>query len=138
MIHILMNLLDNLLSKKITCSIGDIMLKGKGLDEGQLTVITRYHDAEMYSVNGNKSFRLQNVLSKILWGEKHDEKTGNQTFTDLIESYKATGYNMNSYIQLDKHLSLMNGTHRVALNMYFGYWQVSAIIKGRSIFRKRI
>lgn len=136
MIQKLVKVIDSILSQEITCSIGDIMHKGKELDEGQLTVLTRYYDIIQYIEKDNHSFILQNTLSRIIWGNEHDESAGNKSFSEIIESYKFRGYN-GSRIVIDKAISLVNGSHRVALNLYFDYWQICAKRIWRSIYGKR-
>jgi len=132
----IIKILDNLLSKNITCSIGDIMLQGESLDEGQLTVLSRYYDLQQYQ-KGDESFLFQNVLSKILWNNNHNEQSGNFAFRNLIKSYEKYGYKHGSRIQLDSEASLMNGSHRVAMNLWFDFYEIEAKIVRRRIRFKR-
>lgn len=129
-------LIDRLLTKNIYCSVGDIMLSGDALDEGQLTVLSRYYDVSQYK-KGDISFPFQNALSRILWGESHDKDRGNKSFTNLIKSYDDAGYRKDSRIQLDKRASLMNGSHRVAMNIYYGYYEMAASVSWRAIHNHR-
>lgn len=128
--------IDRLLTKNINCSVGDIILSGDALDDGQLTVLSRYYDVSQYK-KGDVSFPFQNALSRILWGKAHDEDRGNKSFTNLIKSYDDNGYRMDSKIQLDKNASLMNGSHRVAMNIYYRYYEMAASISWRAIHNHR-
>jgi hypothetical protein len=78
-----------------------------------------------------------NEISFLLWGEQHDERLGRSSFSKLIQSYQENGYIMNSPITMDKNMSLVNGTHRVGLNLYFGYPEIKARILRREIRHKR-
>lgn len=134
---VLMSLIDNVFSKSVACSVGDIMLQGKELDEGQFTVVSRYYDILQYKEGKNLSFPFQNVIGYLLYGEKHREQDGNNGFMALIESYEKIGYKPDSPILLDRAASLMNGTHRVAINIWHGFWEMSAVVVWRTIRKKR-
>lgn len=133
----IISFVDNLFSRKVTCSVGDILLRGNTLDEGQLTILSRYYDLLEYYSGRNLHFPFQNAISYLLWGDSHDEQSGNTGFMKLIESYEKDGYREDSLITLDRDLSLMNGSHRVAMNLYHGYWNMRAKVLYRRIKKCR-
>lgn len=122
----LVRVFDNLFSWNIYCSIGDIMLSGNDLDFGQLTVLSRYYDVCCYKDGSDKSFPFQNATSLCMWGDEHDEESGNNGFEAIIKSYELNGYNKDSRIILWRDATLANGSHRLALNIYSGFWDISA------------
>lgn len=122
----LVRVFDSLFSWNIYCSVGDIMLSGNDLDFGQLTVLSRYYDVCCYKDGSDKSFPFQNATSRCMWGDEHDEESGNNSFEAIIKSYELNGYNKESRIILWRDASLANGSHRLALNIYSGFWDISA------------
>lgn len=45
-----------------------------------------------------------------------------------MESYENDGYDRNSYILVDRNFQLIDGSHRVAMALYYGYSNISAIV----------
>ena len=127
---------DRIFSSEIDCSIGDIMLPGDYLDFGQFTVLSRFYDVLKYDAGTDKTFPFQNATSRCLWGSEHDEITGNENFKAIIESYKKNGYQRDFRIQLWRGGALANGTHRVALNIYYGIWEMTATMMWRKGHRQ--
>lgn len=113
-------LYDRLTAKRCEVSIGDIMLKRAHIDSCQFTAATRLLDVKHYIKTGLNDFPYQNIVSKKMWGEKHEEKRGNSSFEKLIKSYEKNGYNL-SLLEVSRTFVLLNGTHRVACNIYFRY-----------------
>lgn len=123
--HIIQTL-DSICSTKVLCSIGDVLLRGNALDNGQLIVISRYYDVLRYMEGSDRSFPFQNALSYVLWGDRHDRETGDRNFGNLIASYERSGYKKGSRIVLYNDGAIANGTHRLALNLYHSIWEVEA------------
>lgn len=124
---------DRLTSKECFASVGDLLHKRNEDEMNQLLSATRYCDVENYIYNGNETFIYQNTVSRKAYGEKHLEQRGNEEFKALIESYKKSGYNENSVFTVDSNLRLMDGNHRMALNLFFGYDKIKIRVLKRNI-----
>lgn len=114
----LYNWYDNVTCKIVECSIADILLLRDIPNSSQLLLTSRLLDVEAYLEQGDEKFPYQNTISREAYGEKHNEEGGNQSFQALIESYKKNGYRSNSYITCDRNLILMDGNHRMGLQVY--------------------
>ena len=116
----LVQLYDRLTAQKATISIGDIVNQRTDIESNQFLLTTRLLDIEDYCERGIKSFNWQNSISRKAYGEKHREQDGNNAFTRLIESYKEKGYDPNSYFVVDQDIRLLDGNHRMGMNLYMG------------------
>lgn len=114
----LINLYDRATAKKATISVGDIVNLRTEIESNQFLVTTRLLDIEDFCEKGIKSFYWQNTISRKAYGEKHRELAGNAAFTRLIESYKENGYDPASEIVVDKDLRLLDGNHRMGMNLF--------------------
>lgn len=133
----IIRVVDKVFSTDITCSLGDILLQGDTLENGQLTVLSRFYDVTHFKNGVDKSFPFQNALSYITWGDRHDRETGNRNFETLIASYEKSGYKKGSRIILYKGAMIANGTHRLALNLYHRIWDVDANLMWRKMRKHR-
>ena len=67
------------------------------------------------------------------WLRVHNENYGAKAeaqFRELLGSYQKNGYDKNSRIILDKNLGLVDGSHRIAANIYFHEPMISALSLG--------
>ena len=53
-------------------------------------------------------------------------------FKKLIESYALSGYDKNSRILLDRNLYLLDGSHRMAMAMYYNIPKISAKVRNKT------
>lgn len=114
--------------KKVTVSIGDLLLNRGVVDISQFLVASRLLDIEAYCKQGNKSFTIQKATTN---NPLYDEAKYNAAFIDVIESYLKNGYNGKSLFLLDKEKFLRNGTHRTAMHVYMGIYTAKAKVVNR-------
>ena len=91
---------------------------GGNVEHNQFLATTRYLDIKDYIENNKHSFYWQNTISRAAYGDKHREQEGNDAFTGLIESYLEKGYDENSFLVVDENLKLLDGNHRMGMNIY--------------------
>lgn len=126
-------LYDKCTSTIVDCSIGDILLQRDLPYNNQLLLTSRLMDVEAYLEKADDSFLYQNTISRAAYGEKHNEKGGNASFKNLIESYKLNGYKSDSFVTCDNSIELMDGNHRMALHIYEKIEHVTAKIVKRKV-----
>lgn len=100
----------------------------------------RFRDIIRY-YNGKRDFIFQNTISRAFSHnlESYDSSQGNNAFISLIKSYENAGYDENSIISVDREIRLVDGTHRMALNLYFQVPYINCrIIKRRNWWRRDI
>lgn len=69
----------------------------------------------------------------LYWKMQQSRKAGDYQnavtrFKELIESYEKHGYDAQSEIMLDCNLHLIDGSHRMALALYYKYWNISCAV----------
>lgn len=124
---------DHYTSKNMQATIGDLLASRGEIEPNQFITVTRLLDVEDY-YGGDDSFRRQNCISNAKYSSNRDQSA--PEFRSLIKSYEKNGYDVNSNIVVNSHFSLINGTHRLALNYYHGYHIVSTRIIKRAFRRK--
>ena len=110
----------------IEVSIGDFMLKRKELSQIQFGISALYLDIDRYIKNGDTSFYYQNVAKKFWYGEDYKTTDDDLRFKETIDSILANGYNADSTIELDRDVTLVNGTHRTAILLCLHKYNVRA------------
>lgn len=113
-------LYDHLSATSCTVSVGDIVLQRAEFDHCQFLLTTRKLDVATYINKNNKTFPYQNAISRAVYGADHKEEHGNRQFTNLIESYKKNGYDSGSFVTVDKECRLIDGNHRMGINLFMG------------------
>ena len=68
--------------------------------------------------------KMQTARRSPQWVEPAVER-----FKALIESYEKNGYDDKSEIIVDKNLNLLDGSHRMALAMYYKHYQISCKVR---------
>lgn len=112
---------DVTFKKELTCSIADLLLLRDGeIYNRQFYVASRLLDAKLYYQNGNDKFPYQIAVSYNFRPASYDRARRSLEFKQLLDSVKTNGYNKDSHLAIDKDLYLINGTHRIALALYFG------------------
>lgn len=122
---------DSATCKKIECSISDILLLRETPNGSQLLLTSRLLDVEAYLKQGDESFTYQNTISRKKYGKNHKEEGGNHSFRTLIESYKKYGYKRDSYITCDREMVLMDGNHRMGLQIFNKIERIKVRMVGR-------
>lgn len=125
--------LDDIRSNKFDCCLGDILLLRDVPNDHQLLLTSRLLDVEEYLEKGNDTFPFQNAISYKAFGKSHREDAGNKAFKALIESYIMNGYQTDSYITLDSDMILLDGNHRMGLQIYERIKRVSASMLKRKV-----
>lgn len=120
-------LYDGLTQKKCEVSLADLMLRRAEVTFGQLMAASRFIDIKAYCEKGDESFKYLNAISHAQYGKHHiDGTASNRAFIKLIESYKQNGYMESSLLTVDKFCNMIDGTHRIGANLYFGFDKLNA------------
>ena len=127
----LVNLYDTIFSTECKASVGDIMHCRCVIENNQFLSTTRLLDIEDY-YSGSDRFKWQNTVSYAAYGSKHREKDGNKAFTNLISSYEKKGYDSSSMFTVDRAIVLLDGNHRMGMNLYHGIHEISLKVLKRS------
>lgn len=122
--RIIINIYDNLFASECAASIGDIMLCRGIIENNQFLATTRLLDIEDW-FNNKKDFKWQNTISYAAYGDQHQKESGNRAFESLISSYEKNGYDITSPFVVDKACLLLDGNHRMGMNLYHGFHEVS-------------
>ncbi len=137
--RIILRLYDILTSKTVTLNVGDIMNQRSSVEHNQFLMAARFLDIEDFCENGIMSFDRQNIISRKTYGEKHNEERGNNSFKKIIESYKMRGYDPASILTVDEDIVLMDGNHRMGMNLYIGVDKIHVrVLKRKSHIPKNI
>lgn len=127
--------------RDVKMSLGDIMLQRDFVTHPQFAVSLLLLDIEDYLIKGDDSF------SHKRFSQSHIRKDGVSIddvvirFKRVIDSCVADGFKEDSFLEIDKQATLMNGTHRTAICLYlmhfeinckaycykFNYWKDSAV-----------
>lgn len=124
---------NNKTCQRFECSVGDILLLRDVPNSHQLLLTSRLLDVEEYISKGNETFPYQNAISYKTYGKKHREADGNSSFKALIESYMRDGYHSDSYITCDREMTLLDGNHRMGLQIYEQMEKVSVRMLRRRV-----
>lgn len=114
--------------KKVEMSISDLLLKNSR--NGELLrydIVVRYLAIEEYYGRNDIGYSLYKKMQNCRVKDGYAE-TALITFQNLIRSYDENGYDHESYIQVDKNLNLIDGSHRIALGLFHGYDRITAYI----------
>lgn len=129
----LIDIYDRWTAKNCMVSIGDVMNCRGNIEHNQFLVSTRVLDIEDYCEKGIKNFKWQNTVSRAAYGESHREDDGNKAFSNLIRSYVENGYDSSSIFTLDENGRLLDGNHRMGMNIYTGVSLINVrILKRKS------
>lgn len=84
----------------------------------RLDIVVRYLAIEDYHGINNYGFNLYRKMQFQRISEDYVEKAV-ETFRELIASWEMNGYNRESEIECDKDLHLIDGSHRIAMGLYY-------------------
>ena len=129
----LVDLYDSRTAQSCSASIGDIMNLRRNVEHNQFLATTRYLDIKDYVEYNKQTFVWQNTVSRAAYGNKHREEDGNMAFSKLITSYQSKGYDPNSLFIVDKDMRLLDGNHRMGMNLYTDQHKINVrVLKRKS------
>lgn len=115
-------LFDSVTSHKIVASMGDIFF-GMGYDTTmQNLTVSRFLDIENYYDQSDDSFYFAKAFSSK--NPSFDSKLCVRNFIKLLQSVELKGYNQKYTPIIDCHGRLWNGTHRVAVCLFYKIYDV--------------
>lgn len=130
---------DRLTSTVVEASIGDILMSHPQPDFISFVFASRYLDASHYLSGEDRTFKYMHGISSKFQGVNYSQEKGEKKFIDLIDSFSKRGYDPASLLVMDKNLNLDNGTHRLALCLLNGIYNVKLmIVKRKAIVKKSI
>lgn len=117
----------------------------------QIEVVHHIYDARelFFQENRAEGFNRYDMIVRLLavenwhgqndfgfdlyWKMQQSRKAGDYQnavtrFRELIESYEKHGYDVRSEIVLDCNLHLVDGSHRMALALYYKQWNISCAV----------
>ncbi len=113
-------------TKHIKLDVGELFFQHNGeSDFLRYDMIVRLITIEKFCENHDYDFNLYYRMQKARVGEDWANQAV-KIFKELIESYEINGYDESSEIVLDKNLQLIDGSHRFALAIFYGYKTISA------------
>ena len=137
-IHLKEKQLDNLIKrekgKKKEVSIADILLCDTGIGNvlKRCDFACRYLAIKDYNDGNERGFELYEKMQNARIGDGYS-KEAVAKFKELIQSYKRNGYDKNSFIILDKNLTIIDGSHRIAMALYYNYSNITALILNKEV-----
>lgn len=129
---VLIRFYDKMTATGCEVSVGDIILKRAELDHCQFLLTTRKLDVAAYVSGRDKTFPHQNTVSRAVFGAAHKEEWGNMHFTNLIGSYQTEGYDSTSLLTVEKECRLIDGNHRMGVNLFMGIERLNVRFLKRS------
>ena len=119
--------------------IGDIIANASGNDFTLFLAASRILDVKNYLNDSDATFLYMNSISGMAHGNKHSEAYGNKKYIDLIESFERKGYDPSSPLVMDKDFHLANGTHRIAICLVKGIYNVRAkVLRRRAVHHRNV
>lgn len=115
------------IGKKIQLSVSDIYFMQFSKSELlRYDIIVRYLAIEEYYGKNDYGWELYRKMQEARAGRGVEAVEG---FRKLIESYERSGYRKDSSIIVDRGLNLVDGSHRIAMNIYHGIPTISAVVE---------
>lgn len=124
----------DLLPKKKEYDVRELFLQQNNGQEGffeRWDTVVRYLAIENYFGKNDYGFKLYRKMQGLRGGSEYPD-IAEKKFRKLIASFEEQGYNNNSEIVCDKNLKLLDGSHRLALALYFGIPTLSVHMKEES------
>lgn len=129
----LVDLYDSRMAQSCSASIGDIMNLRRNVEHNQFLATTRYLDIKDYVKYNKQTFVWQNTISRAAYGNKHRKEEGNIAFSKLITSYQSKGYDPSSLFIVDEDMRLLDGNHRMGMNLYTDQHKINVrVLKRKS------
>lgn len=90
-------------------------------------IAVRYLFIEQYFGKNDFGFSLYEKMQKKRMGANYNSNCIND-FKKNIESYNLNGYDKNSKITIGSGLQLIDGSHRIALGLFFQHYTITATV----------
>lgn len=127
--RILGNLYVRFRIKSISIEVAELFFQHNGeYDFKRYDMIVRLLAVENYFGKNDFGFNLYRRMQAARVNRDWEDPAV-ERFHKLIKSYDNRGYDTTSPIILDKNLHLIDGSHRMALAMYYHTKQINAIVK---------
>lgn len=93
----------------------------------RMDIIVRYLAIEAYYGKNDYGWELYEKMQDRRVAEGYS-KEAVQKFRALIESIEKRRYDVSSYITVDREFNLIDGSHRLALSLYYGIKEIPALV----------
>lgn len=119
-------------SRKTTIEVGELFFQHNGeSDFMRYDMIVRLLAVENHFGENDFGFDLYRRMQGARINKNWVEPAVNR-FRKLIQSYEKNGYDNKSSIVLDQDLHLVDGSHRMALAMYYGIPNITVSVRPQS------
>lgn len=116
-------------TKHITISVPELFFHHNSKNDFlRYDMIVRLLAVENYYDQNDFGFSLYSKMQEARIG-KERAKRAVPIFRDLIASYEKNGYDQSSEIELNSNLGLIDGSHRMALAMYYKCETINAKVR---------
>ena len=116
-------------SKCVVCDVRELVMQNDFYSGfNRCDIVVRLLAIENYYKKNNFGFDLYRKMQNRRIG-KDREEFYDIRFDNLIKSYDKNGYDNKSCIELDRGLSLIDGSHRLALGIYHEKYSISALVR---------
>lgn len=121
-------------SKKITFEVAELFFQHNSTHGfTRYDMIVRLLAIENYFGKNDYGFSFYRRMQIARIGQQKVEKAV-ERFLTLIKSYEKNGYDKNSKIILDKNLHLVDGSHRMAMAMFYHIPSITALVRPKEYY----
>ncbi len=122
------HLIKKEIGRKVELSVADLIrCNSRNGELFRYDIVVRYLAVSEYQNGSDRGFALYREMQEKRKGAGFSVDA-EERFKALIKSYDETGYDKESRILLDRNLRLIDGSHRIAMALYYGYKNISALI----------
>lgn len=108
----------------VRMSLGDILLQRENVTHPQFAVSLLLLDIEKYLESGDASFFHKRTSQSLIRKDDVNIEEVISRFKKVIDSCVTEGFKKDSYVEIDKYATLMNGTHRTAICLYLKHYDI--------------
>jgi hypothetical protein len=108
----------------VKMSLGDILLQRENITHPQFAISLLLLDIEKYLENGDASFFHKRTSQSLIRKDEVNIDVVISRFKKVIDSCVTDGFKEDSYVEIDKYATLMNGTHRTAICLYLKHYDI--------------
>lgn len=113
--------------RKAEVAIADLLSCNSKNATFRYDIVVRYLAVSEYQKGSDRGFVLYRKMQDRRMGDGFS-KGAEKRFKALIRSYDEKGYDRDSYILVDRNLGLIDGSHRMAMALYYGYKNINVLI----------
>ena len=113
--------------RKAEVSIADLLSCNSKNATFRYDIVVRYLAVSEFHKGSDRGFLLYEKMQDRRMGDGFS-KGAVKRFKALIRSYDEKGYDRDSYILVDRNLGLIDGSHRMAMALYYGYQNINVLI----------